>query len=78
MVDFAQSLNPDHTGLHSARQSVICLTTDACLTADQGVAIVIPVVSHTFVVIDHEIMSMVIFHRSIPLIHSRRIIVRTL
>ena len=64
MVDFAQSLNPDHTGLYSARQSVICLTTDACLTSDPGVAILIPVCSHTFVEIDHEIISMVIFLNS--------------
>ena len=34
--------------------------TDACLTADPGVAISIPVRSHTFVEIDHEIISTVI------------------
>ena len=38
-------------------QSVTCLTTDACLTADPGVASSIPVRSHTFVEIDHEIIS---------------------
>ena len=31
-----------------------------CLTADQGVASLIPARSHTFVEIDHEIISMVI------------------
>ena len=41
-------------------QSVTCLATDACLTADPGVASSIPVRSHTFVDIDHEIISMVI------------------
>ena len=41
-------------------QSVMCLTTDACLTADPGVASLILVRSHTFVEIDHEIISMVI------------------
>ena len=35
-------------------QSVTCLATDACLTADPGVASSIPVRSHTFVEIDHE------------------------
>ena len=38
-------------------QSVTCLATDACLTADQGVASSIPARSHTFVEIDHEIIS---------------------
>ena len=38
-------------------QSVTCLATDACLTADPGVASLIPVRSHTFVAIDHEIIS---------------------
>ena len=41
-------------------QSVTCLATDACLTADPGVASLIPVRSHTFVEIDHEIISTVI------------------
>ena len=35
-------------------QSVTCLTTDACLTADPGVASSIPARYHTFVDIDHE------------------------
>ena len=34
--------------------------TDACLTADPGVASLIPARSHTFVEIDHEIISTVI------------------
>ena len=38
-------------------QSVTCLATDACLTADQGVASSIPVRSHTFVEIDHVMIS---------------------
>ena len=41
-------------------QSVTCLVTDAKLTADPGVASSIPARSHTFVEIDHEIISMVI------------------
>ena len=41
-------------------QSVTCLATDACLTADPGVASSIPSWYHTFVEIDHEIISTVI------------------
>ena len=41
-------------------QSVTCLATDACLTADPGVASSIPARSHTFMEIDHEIISTVI------------------
>ena len=41
-------------------QSVTCLATDACLTADTGVASSIPVRSLTFVEIDHEMISTVI------------------
>ena len=41
-------------------QSVTCLATDACLTADPGVTSAIPVRSHTFVEIDHEMISTVI------------------
>ena len=54
-------------------QSVTCLATDACLTADQGVASSIPVRPHTFVEIDHEMISTVIL--LLPLIHSRRVVV---
>ena len=41
-------------------QSVTCPATDASLTADRGVASSIPARSHTFVEIDHEIISTVI------------------
>ena len=41
-------------------QSVTCLATDAYLTADPGVASSTPARSHTFVEIDHEIISTVI------------------
>ena len=41
-------------------QSVKCLATDACLTADPGVTSSIPVRTHTFVEIDHEMISMII------------------
>ena len=42
-------------------QSVTCLVTDANLAANPGVASSIPARSHTFVEIDHEIISTVIF-----------------
>ena len=48
-------------------QSVTCLATDACLTADPGVASSIPVRSHTFVEIDHEMISTVILRSSADL-----------
>ena len=41
-------------------QSVTCLATDACLTADPGVDSSIPARYHTFVEIDREIISTVI------------------
>ena len=41
-------------------QSVTCLATEASLTADLGVASSIAVLSHTFMEIDHEIISAVI------------------
>ena len=41
-------------------QSVKCLATDECLTADPGVASSIPVRTHTFVEIDHEMISTII------------------
>ena len=52
---FTQSIVPG-----SVAQSVMCLATDASLTADPGVASSIPARSHTFVEIDHEIISTVI------------------
>ena len=54
-------------------QSVTCLATDACLTADSGVASSIPVWSHTFVEIDHEMIST--SFSTLLLIHSRRVVV---
>ena len=51
-------------------QSVTCLATDACLTADPGVASSIPARYHTFVEIDHENN-----FSSLPLIYSRRVVV---
>ena len=45
-------------------QSVTCLTTDARLTADPGVASSISALSHTFMEIDHEIISMIILFPS--------------
>ena len=47
---------------HTCRvaQSVTCLATDACLTADPVVASSIPARYHTFEEIDHEIISTVI------------------
>ena len=54
-------------------RSVTCLATDASLTADPGVASSIPAWSHTFVEIDHEIISTII--RPLPLNHSRRVVV---
>ena len=42
-------------------QSVTCLATDACLAADPGVVSLILARSHTFVEIDNEIISTVIF-----------------
>ena len=54
-------------------QLVTCLATDACLTADPGVTSSIPARSHTFVEIDHEIISTAI--HLLPLIYSRRVVV---
>ena len=54
-------------------QSVTCLATDASLTADPGVASLIRFRSHTFVEIDHQIISTVIL---LPFVnHSRRVVV---
>ena len=53
-------------------QSVMCLTADTCLTADPGVASSIPAGSHTFVEIDHKIISRAIFLLSAD---SRRVVV---
>ena len=56
--NLTMSLNHDRPG--RVAQSVTCLATDACLTADPGVVSSIPVWSHTFVEIDHEMISTVI------------------
>ena len=68
-MESAAVLMPPSTGLNClllsavpgcVGQSVKCLATDACLTADPGVASLIWARSHTFVEIDHEIISTVI------------------
>ena len=46
--------------LDRVAQSVMCLETDASLTAEPGVASLIPTGSNSFVEIDHEMISMVI------------------
>ena len=51
-------------------QPVTCPAEDTCLTADLGVASLIPVRSHTFVEIDHEIISTIIL---IPSTDSRNV-----
>ena len=48
-------------------QSETCLATDACLTTVPGVASSIQAWSYTFMEIDHEIISMVIF---LPFVES--------
>ena len=53
-------------------QSVTCLATDARLTADPGVVSLMAARSHTFLEIDHEVISMVI----LPSADSRRVVVR--
>ena len=53
-------------------QSLTCLAADTCLTADAGMASSIPACSHTFIEIDHEIISTTIL---IPLADSRRVVV---
>ena len=51
----------DKTGPHSTvSYKCMCLATDVSLTADPGVASLIPTRYHTFLVIDHEIISTVI------------------
>ena len=50
----------------------MCLTADTCLTADPGVPNSIPVWSHTFMEIDHEIITTAILF---PSADSRRVVV---
>ena len=56
----AEFLKITFSNLGRVAQSVMCLATDASLTADPGVGCLILAQSHTFVEIDHEIISMVI------------------
>ena len=56
-VDMAENLRPTPGRV---AQSVSCLATDASLTADPGVGSSIPARSHTYVEINHEIISTVI------------------
>ena len=58
--------------LHQTVHSVTCLTADKCLTTDPWVVSSIPARSHTFVEIDHEIISSVIV---LPCVDSRRVVV---
>ena len=53
-------------------QSVTCLNSDKCLTEDPGVVSLIPAWSHTFVEIDHEIISTAIL---LPSAESRMVVV---
>ena len=61
----------EHTGPRSAVGNVSGYR--CCLTVDPGVASSIPARSHTFVEIDHEIIST--SFSSLPLINSRRVVV---
>ena len=54
------SLTTETDWPRSAVGNVACLTTDVCLTAVPGVASSISARSHTFLEIDHEIISTVI------------------
>ena len=60
MFTMCTFLNLDQEVPGRVAQSVTCLATDASLAADSGVASSIPAQSHTFVEIDHEIISTVI------------------
>ena len=54
MYIFSKVMRKNNAAMHFF---VTCLATNACLTADPGVASLIPVPSHTFVEIDHEMIS---------------------
>ena len=59
------SLLPVHENGHHPHNKTGCLAQSVtCLTADPGVASLIPAWSHTFVEINHEIISLAIFHLS--------------
>ena len=53
-------------------QSLTCLTAYTCLTADTEVASLIPARYHTFMEIDHEIISTAIL---LPFADSRKVVV---
>ena len=61
-LNFSNRLVVKHRkgGVNYKKGIKTCLATDAKLTADPGVASSIPARSHTFVEIDHEIISTVI------------------
>ena len=59
-----KSKNPLVYAVGRVAQSVTCLSIEACLTADPGVASLISAWSHTFVEINHEIISTVILLHS--------------
>ena len=74
LLYFSSAISLDFSAsMGRVAQSVVCLATDACLTADPGVASSIQVRSHTFVEFDHEMISTVILLPSAA--HSRRIVV---
>ena len=61
-----EDLNTTISGHHRpASETPFKLTTDVCLTADPGVVSLIPAGSHTFVEIDHEIISTAILFPSV-------------
>ena len=68
------SIAPTHllNILGRVAQWVTFLTADTCLTADPGVATLIPTRSHTFMEIDHGIISTAIL---LPFADSRRVVV---
>ena len=65
-------MDQDQTALkeNHIAQSVTCLISDTCLTADPGLASSIPARSHTFVEIDHKTISTAI----LPFADSRRVV----
>ena len=64
LLEFELSSVDYHQTPINVAQSITCLATDASLTADPGVVSSIPAWSHTFVEIDHEIISTVILFPS--------------
>ena len=62
---------PTVIGTGCVAQSVTCLAADMYLTSDLGAASSIPAWSHTFVEIDHEIISTTIL---LPSADSRRVV----